>query len=266
MSQERVILITVLVVFLVIAILFLFIGTIFHMYQNKADALLQQLEEMRTKYQMEVLRSQLEMKEQTLQDISHEVHDNIGQSLSTAILYLDTGDQPLDPSRKEDAVTLLVEALDDMRDMTKSWSLELIKSQGLPYAIQYLVDQLKRTRRFVVCYEVLGNYIYQEEQTEIFLFRILQEAINNIIRHSHADKVTITLDCSSPNAIAMVISDDGDGFEVAANYDIGAEYAAGGISHMVNRAKLIGGSLYIESTPGQGTTVSVNREIHYKLP
>jgi signal transduction histidine kinase len=254
-----------LVCILLIAIIFGFVSIVFYMYQKKRYAFLQHLEEVKNKYEKEFLNTKLEMQEQNMQHISKELHDNIGQLVSLAKLHLNTIDRAIGTKNLEKieySVELLTTALEDMRDISKSLSLELIKEKGLLRAIENQVGQLVKTGRYRSHFELIGNYDFQEEQKEIILFRILQEAINNIIRHAHASTIDIILDCK-PGVIQMLIRDNGKGFPVEIFIPGGSGYRhGGGLTNMTSRAALIGADFFIKSVPDNGTVVSITIPIN----
>ena len=161
-----------------LAIMIGFIAFISLLYQKKQHAFLHQLQRVKNAYEREGLKSQLEVQEQTLKQISMEIHDNIGQFISLAKLHLNTlelREGTLEAEKVDHAVDLLSKAMDDLRDISKSLSLELIRAGGLVKAIENQVSQFQKTARYAIAFSVTGNYEYLEEQKEIILFRIVQE-------------------------------------------------------------------------------------------
>jgi two-component system, NarL family, sensor kinase len=265
MQERKIILITFVGLFILIAVLISFISFILFLFQKKHHAFLNQLEDVKNKYEREFLNSVLEMQEQTIEHISHEIHDNIGQFLTLAKLQLNTIEPEIGSKTAEKveyAVVLLTKALDDLRDLSKSLSLELIRSVGLAKAIESQVNQLKNTEHYEIDFEIRGIYNYFDEKKEIFIFRILQEAINNIIRHAKARSVKIVLECSQ-DAISMMVKDDGNGFNMEKFIVNGKlSKSSGGIGHMNARAMLIDADFFIESEPGKGTLVRITVPIN----
>jgi signal transduction histidine kinase len=207
--------------------------------------LIRQLED---KYDKELLKSQLEVQEQTLEHMSREIHDNIGSSISIAKAFLISDNSP--EEKIKNATELLRKALEDLRDMSKGLSLEAIRAGGLTTAIEGLVAQVKKIGKFVVSYEVIGNYNFLEEQIEIIAFRILQESVNNIIRHAEATTIDISMICK-PESICLHITDDGKGFNIA------GAHKPGGLVNMRTRAALIDATFKIEQPLNGGTKISL---------
>ncbi|HVM88218.1 MAG TPA: ATP-binding protein [Puia sp.] len=238
-----------------------FIAWILFIYQKKQNAFQAQLETIRDNNEKEMLRTQLEMQEQTFQYISQEIHDNVGQFISLAKLHLNTinlDDKKSSAEQIEHSTEMLGKALDDLRDLSKSLSSEMIKNTGLVRAIELQVSQLKKAGIHQVSFDMEGTYSYMDEQKEIILFRIMQEAVNNTIRHARADSIKVSLLCT-PEYLALKISDNGRGFNLNKLTGNG-----NGISNMKKRAKLIEGTLDIES--GESGTVVTIKISYIKKP
>ncbi|MBS1599590.1 MAG: sensor histidine kinase [Bacteroidetes bacterium] len=256
-SHMLIILFLVVVIFLVLVLLG-FIITILFLHQRKRRRFAKELEKIKANYEKELFKAQLEMQEETFQYISREIHDNVGQFLSLAKLNLNTLDfEDIDLTLEliNHSSDLLTRALEDLRDLSKSLSSDIIKNGGLQKAIELQVSQLQKTGKFRVIYDIKGNYQFLNEQNEIILFRILQEAVNNIIRHSCAREIIILLSCIENN-VKMYIQDNGKGFDIdfLSNRK---NHPAGGINNMQKRARLINADLDIKSDPGKGTRITV---------
>ena len=256
------IIVFILIVLFVIILLVGFIITILFLYQRRQGRFQKELELTKSNYEKETFKAQLEMQEETFQYISQEIHDNVGQFLSLAKLHLNT----LNIDQRESAIEkvnnsadLLTRALDDLRDLSKSLSSELIKTGGFTKAIEQQVGQLQKIGRFHVSLDIQGEYNYLSEQKEIILFRILQEAFNNIIRHSGASEILVLL-CNMDNNVKMRIQDNGRGFDDSFLRKSKLK-VIGGINIMHKRAKLINADFEIESKPGYGTKITVTAPI-----
>jgi signal transduction histidine kinase len=241
---------------LVVLLLLGFILSMLFLSRKQQQKFAIELENIRTNFEKELLKTQLEIQEQTFQYISQEIHDNIGQFISLAKLQLNTldfRDLQLVKGQVIHSADLLTKALEDLRDLSRSLSSEIIRSNGLATAVELQIAQLKKLEWPEVVYEVKGEYQFLDEQKEIFILRILQEAVNNIIRHSEARKVTIQLNYT-PTNLSLHIADNGKGFDPR----VGGNGSSSGISNMNKRAKMIGAEFNINSTPGVGTAVSLS--------
>src|ERR1700712_2454130 len=170
MKEEAVILTIFAICITLLASLIGFITWILFLYQKKQNVFQNQIETIKDNNEKELLRSQLEMQEQTFQYISKEIHDNIGQFISLAKLHLNTLDfdnKELASEKLGHSTDLLTKALEDLRDLSKSMSSELIKNAGLIKAIEVQVAQLQKIGNFHILLDVQGHYQHLEEQKEI---------------------------------------------------------------------------------------------------
>jgi len=259
MQDKKIILIIFLICITLITILISFIAAILYLYQRRQNAFLAELEVIRGTYEKELLKSQLEIQEQTFQYISQEIHDNIGQFISLAKLQLNTivvDNKEMVVEKITNSTDLLTSALNDLRDLSKSLSTEMIKDTGLERAIELQINQLRKTKNYAIVFEIEGNYDYFDEHNEIIIFRILQEAVNNIIRHADASDVTIILSCAN-DQLTLHIRDNGKGFDTSMIGDYRTKDLTSGFGNMMKRAKLINADLKFDSAPGKGTTVTI---------
>ena len=149
---------------------------------------------------------------------------------------------------------ILDRALDDLRHMSRAMNAEFIRKKGLQKSIENQVEFLQRSGHFQTHFYVTGPVKRLSETKEIILFRILQEALNNIIRHSGASEVKISLDYNS-DYLSLAISDNGRGFSQEEKY--GLDTHSNGISNMQHRAQLIDARFEIDSEMSKGTTIQV---------
>ncbi len=194
------------------------------------------------------LQTEIEIQEQTFQTISQEIHDNIGQLLSLAKLNLNTADIAND--KIQQSKELISESIVALRDLSKSLNAELIKEIGLSKSIQRELSILARSGQYNTSVIEKGKPYRLDNQKELVMFRIFQETLNNIIKHSSAASVTVHLNYS-PQCFELVISDDGIGF--TANKPVDGI----GLRNMQNRAHIIGARLELKSAAGKGTVISL---------
>jgi two-component system NarL family sensor kinase len=265
-QDKTVILIIFFICIFLVAVLAGFISWILFAYQKKQIHYLSQLETIKNNNEKELLRAQLEMQEETFQHISLEIHDNIGQFISLAKLHLntiDTSSKEALPEKIGYAADLLTKALDDLRDLSKSLSSDLIKNAGLEKAMEMEVTQLRKIANYDIVFEVQGNYSILNDQKEIIIFRIFQEAVNNIIKHAMATRISIKLNFLK-DQLSLCIADNGIGFLYDPSSSMEVHGKGEGIRNMKRRAKLIDSSLSITSEPGQGTRITI--DIPYQSP
>lgn len=233
------------------------------MYLNRKRKNIIEKEKMRSVYKEELLRAQLEIQEQTLKTISEEIHDNIGQALSLAKLKLNTlkYDQPdLLVERINDSRELVSKAIRDLRDLSRSLNTDSIASMGLVRAIEQELDIFRKSGFQTTLYTE-GEIRKMEPQKELILFRIVQESLNNIIKHAEARTIRITALYSS-NELDLQVEDDGKGAEANSLDMEGNSFRSLGLRNMYNRAGMIGGTFSIHSVPGNGTIVKLTIPIN----
>lgn len=235
-----------------------FIVTILYLYRKKQLAYFKTIEELKFDYEKNLLHTQLEMQEQTLQHISREIHDNISLSLTLAKLNLNTldWDQPLKAKNQVDAsLQQITKAITDLSDISKGLNSELISSQGLTEVVRNETGRLRELNLFELDYTVTGNPVFMDAQRELVIFRIIQEAFNNIIKHAKATAVKLRLDYTEDH-INVSITDNGKGFckeTVEQNKKSNA-----GLKNMEKRAALFNGKTIVDSKPDSGTSILIN--------
>ncbi len=233
-----------------------FIILFISLYRIRMNKHIKEKKELRDLFEKELLRTQLEIQEQTLKIISQEIHDNIGQVLSLAKLNLSTMDIADLEELKEkikDSKQLVSKAIQDLRDLSKSMNTDNIEAIGLLHAIEYELEMIRRTG-YLTKLKVEGKTIRLESQKELILFRIIQEVLNNIIKHAEADIIVVTVNYEE-NEIRLHVKDNGKGFDLTPlNKENNSDHGLG-IRNMHNRAKLIGADFKMTSNTGHGTEV-----------
>jgi len=245
---------------IILLVLGIFMITFLFLYQKRRQKHAQEKHELEMQFKESLLQTQLEIQEQTLKNISQEIHDNIGQVLSLAKLNLGTMDieEPEKLQQKiDDSRTLVGKAIQDLRDLSKSLDADQIKARGLNRAIEYELEMIKKTGSYETHFNVDGSPYKLDPQRELILFRIVQEILNNIIKHAKANTIEIRLGYE-PEELFIDISDNGTGFELKQLEENNNEKLGQGIRNMHSRAKLINAGFSMSSTIGKGTLVTIH--------
>lgn len=237
-----------------------FILTMAFLYQKKKVKQEQELAILKEQYEQESLRTQLEIQETTLKTIAQELHDNIGQTLSVIKLWMSIA--PIEKEHPayegvQNSKDMLHKVIRDMADLTKSLHTDRISDIGLQEAINFDIASIRRTGLMEVEYDVQGDEFHFPEQKSIFLFRMYQEMMNNILKHSKANRVIVTIAYSADYKFVLTIQDNGVGFNTRQKKESTSGSSGLGLKSMRNRAKMIGADMVILSEPGEGTTISV---------
>ena len=246
---------SVLVMFLIIFVIIVIIR--FKLRQQKH---FQEKQFMQTKFQQELLQTQLEIQEQTLKTISEEIHDNVGQVLSLAKLNLNTFNTITDePTQLKiaDTKNLVSKAINDLRNLSRSLYGDKITELGLPDAIANELKVLENSGQYKTGLKITGGQYKLEPQKQMVIFRIVQEAMNNTLKHAKAKNINVQLDYQ-PGLFTLLIEDDGIGFDTTT---LQSTQTGIGLKSMQNRAALIGGKFLIDSSTNSGTKIIITLAI-----
>jgi signal transduction histidine kinase len=228
-------------------------------YKKNHNRFIKEIETINSNYERELLTTQLEIQEQTFQNISQDLHDNIGQIISLANLsitnLLDVDDERVKENAKL-SMNLLGRCLEEIRNLSKTLSSDSIKNIGLAKSIENEVTQLKKTGSFAVHLMLSGKSRCFNEEKELVLFRIFQEAINNIIKHSKAENICITLHYGEKN-FYFGVSDDGLGFPVEEKLKNSEINRSSGLRNIIRRSTLINADYSIVSAAKNGTKINI---------
>jgi len=202
---------------------------------------------------LETLQYQfLETQENTARRFSHELHDELGQSLTAVKANLSALRSGVDEARLDDCMGLVDQAIQDVREMSQLLRPTILDDFGLDAALRSLTDGFAKRTGLAMKYESdLGSERLPDE-TETSLYRIAQEALTNVARHSQATAVEVSVTKRTPN-VALEIRDNGKGIDI---YEKRRQPGLG-LAGMQTRARGCGGTVKIESTPGKGLRVEV---------
>ena len=237
-----------LVVFLAI-----YITKLIKLYQQRRLDHLRRIEQMNAEYEMNLLNTKLLVQEQTFQHISRDIHDNIGQKLTLARLNLNLmnySNIEIVQRKVQQTAEIISECLEDLRDISRSLSTDLIMNNGLVKAIEHEIQLINKSGLFNIKLFVTGDYLFQKPEKEIILFRILQECLSNIMKHAQASKIEVKL-ISSEYTQVIQISDNGKGFDPDKLLDYN------GLQNIKSRAHSIDAIVEINSAINKGTLITI---------
>ncbi len=237
---------------LIILILISLIVTSLFIQQKRKFRHNNEMTSLKNAYDQEILKTQLEIQLQTFETISRELHDNIGTLISIALVHVKT--LALKDYQQEQKVmevdALLNEAMDTLRDISKSMNPENIKRLGWLKSFDAELEKIRKTKLFTVESIVEGEPFKIEETKQIILFRILQETLNNIVKHSEASTIKTHIQFYR-NELKIMVSDNGKGF--ADNISL----EGSGVNNMKARAAMLPATLNIQSQSGKGTIINI---------
>jgi two-component system, NarL family, sensor kinase len=236
-----------------------FIVSMLIFYKQRQHRQEQEMESIKDKYDKEVLRSQLEIQENTFKTISQELHDNIGQMLSVVKLSLSALPLEKDHPAHDLAVhsrEVLNKAIFDLSHLTKSLHTDRIRDVGLVESMKFELTTIRNTGLLQTQFAVTGLETTLPEQKSIFLFRMFQEALNNILKHSRATDVSVGVEYMEDETFVLEVKDNGVGFDPD-EVPVTNSGKGVGLKSMMNRAKMIGAEIRIESIKQKGTKVVI---------
>jgi two-component system NarL family sensor kinase len=234
------------------------VATLF-LYQRRQQRQEQEIITMKDKYEKEALRSQLEIQENTFKNIAQELHDNIGQMLSVVKLSLSV--LPIEKDHKaheqvKNSQEVLTKAMFDLSNLTKSLHTERIADIGLIESIRFELYAIRKAGILQVQFHPEGNETPLSEQKAVFLFRMFQEILNNILKHAKASEVIVHVKFLD-DIFVLEIKDNGIGFSVEEKKQSTSSGSGVGLRSLFNRAQIIGAELTMNSEPGKGTNVLI---------
>lgn len=225
--------------------------TLVVVFQKRKNTLLKDQEENKKRFEREIAETQIEIREETLRNISWELHDNIGQLLTLAKIQL----QNATPESIDEVSATITKGLTEVRALSKLINPEAIKNINLKDAVQLEIDRFNRLNFINSTLEVTGKEEKIDKKSSIIMFRILQEFFSNTIKHSKASNLNVLLNFSKEE-LEIIAKDDGVGFSSTEHKSDGI-----GLENIKNRAKLIGASAVFTSEVNTGTSL----KIVYKL-
>jgi PAS domain S-box-containing protein len=205
-------------------------------------------------HQRQLTQASIDGQEKERREIGKELHDNIGQQLTTIKLFLDLAKTTTDESASEMVAMSLngiADVINAVRGMSRSLIPSTLKDLGLIESIQELTDSIKRAQTLDIhidCFDFEEDML--PENQKLTVFRMVQEQLNNIVKHSGAEQAWIELR-SSNGLFTLQLRDDGRGFDLAKTRK------GLGFINISNRAELFNGKAEIISQLGEGCTVLV---------
>lgn len=206
-------------------------------------------------FERELAASQIEIKEQMLNYIGQELHDDLGQKLSVAKMMTSrslsvSGNE--DQEMFDEVNQLIGECIQDIRNLSKTFITENIVHFGIIDSLEKEIQRIEKLKLVEVDFNTNIQDVDINSKHSLILFRIIQECINNSLKHANAKNIKIDIE-DQQDQLKVMIEDDGKGFLFGREIESGS-----GLKNMSNRAKLIGAVLDIKSTKNLGTRITIN--------
>lgn len=243
---------TIVLIVYAIAIIFgllLFVIWIFIAFQKRKNKLLVEQIEAEKKYEHELTTSQLEIQEQTFKNIGWELHDNVGQLLSVVSLQLNMilvkAPETIQKQLK-DTSDILSNTIQEVRNLSKTLNIEVINKNGLIRSLEIEIERFNRLKYLEASIQVNGKVRYISTEHEILIFRIYQEFLSNVMKHSKAKNLSVILNFNV-NDLEIIAEDNGLGFDTSQKTE------SSGLQTIRGRAALLSAKHSLTSVINNGT-------------
>ncbi|MGV3547539.1 MAG: tetratricopeptide repeat-containing sensor histidine kinase [Pedobacter sp.] len=199
----------------------------------------------------------LDAEERERRRIAGDLHDGVGQMLSAALMNLNGLFSRLNLQNEvnlqaEQALALVNESYDEMRSISHQMMPNALIKSGLASAVKEFIGKLDKDK-LKVTLETVGLNERLDEQTETVIYRVIQETVNNVVKHAEASKLDIQI-IKDEEGISVTIEDNGKGFDKN-KVDVKAGI---GLSNIYSRVEFLKGTVDIDSTEGRGTLVAIH--------
>lgn len=208
-----------------------------------------------TDHEQKIAETIVQVQEQERTYIGHELHDNIIQIMISARLHLEglKGRSKEERAVKEKTTDLILTAIEETRRLSRKLAASQLKDAGLLTAIAQLINDLRSTGRFNIKFNSsvdIDTEYWLCEEKKVAIYRIVQEEMNNIIRHSKAKNIRVSI-MQNNSGVILYTFDDGIGF------DLRTVPKGMGLASIHSRAKAFRGMVDIVTAPGKGCSVTV---------
>jgi signal transduction histidine kinase len=249
--------IKIFIVFVVLLVIIFITGTVIFINQFRRRRVLydKEMEILQEEHAAELRNTEFEIQQQTMQDIGRELHDSIGQKMTLASIYVQQlqHEHPSWPglARLSAISQILNESLSGLRSLSRSLTDNNVEPYLLYELLQRECDKVNATRRCIATLEPGGNECIVAVQIKTVVLRLVQEFIQNSLRHAHCKQIHISL-YDNGEALRICMQDDGKGFDTA------SVQQGLGLKNMQKRAGLIHADFLLTSAPGSGTKAILN--------
>lgn len=250
MHQEESIIEPIIIISSILTVLGVFVISYLVYFNRRKTRLIEENHFMKEEFRQQLMQSQIEVQEQTFHHISKELHDNVGQLLSSSRMLLGLTERNLHnpPESLITANATLGEAIQELRSLSKTLDKEWLSQFDFDANLLNEIQRMNAGNTINVSYQQQHS-LQLASGKQIILFRIVQEALQNAIRHA-APKMIRIISIQNDGYYSICISDDGKGFD--GNYKNGL-----GLKNMQHRTLLLGGTISWEKNEMGGTDVFI---------
>ncbi|HRO41519.1 MAG TPA: sensor histidine kinase [Flavipsychrobacter sp.] len=251
-GQNRFIIFITVGSFLILAL----VATLYRNYKQKKNI---ELLKFKTERKIAQLKARMQGEEKERERIARELHDGIMVQLSAAQMNLSTLIEKEKNNSGEEIEQILVQlenATKELRKSAHNLMPDMLLKEGLAAAAHYFVKSLERSTNIQTHFQLIGEMPALAPDYELMLYRVIQELLQNIIKHAKAKNVIVQMNCQH-DMISLVVEDDGVGFDKNKL----EEFEGMGLGSIASRIKSLQGHFSINSAPEKGTSVYIELEI-----
>lgn len=224
-------------------------------YRKKKRLHLEELETINLQHKKELLETQVEIQIQTMKHIGKEIHDNVGQKLTLSSLYLQQLVFENKSPQLNDSINnvndIINESLNELRHLSKSLTDDTIEENSITELIEIECQKINQLKKCNVSYDSSLTIYINSYQTKSVLLRIVQEFIQNSLKHSQCKNIDISIS-NLKNELQVILKDDGKGFDLE-----NIEYNGIGLNNIKKRIKILNGISTLQSDKN-GTVLTLN--------
>lgn len=213
----------------------------------------------RQQFQQALLEAEVEMREQTLQEVSRDLHDNFGQIASLIKMNLNMLPQQQkseEQQRISESIELLKTLIADIRALSRDLAGKNIPDTGLVELIRRDVARVSRAGQIEVKITGLSENLHPDPEVVVFVYRMFQEILNNMIKHSQASHAQVSLQ-EEGGQLKLQVKDNGKGIPADLLRTSESRTQGSGLRNIRERCRIIGGQCRIESSPAKGTFIEI---------
>lgn len=210
----------------------------------------QKLEQIKAEYEKTLLNIENEIQQETLTQVGRELHDNIGQLLSLAKLNLNSSK----PEKQAEGKDYINHIIKEVRALSKTLNLDWVESTSMDDFISQQLTKIQSTGFCQTSLDSDQSFSYLQKDQKLVLIRVIQECLNNAIKHAQPDHISIRI-FQNGNTRKIEISDDGRGF------DTSQKSQGSGMSNLTKRMETIEGKFNLTSAVGEGTQITLELPI-----
>lgn len=244
-----------------ILLLLVFLLAFFFAFQRRQLQHRQEKRLLHARFSREILQAQFEVQNITLQQVSQDLHDNIGQLLSVARINLNLLEESGDLQRDRRYICqtneIIANALNDVRALTKSFDSDFISDFGLENGIRQEFQRIEKTGFIETELRTEGGTYAIGQDREIMIFRIFQELLTNALKHSRASKVSVFMSYQ-PTQLEFDFRDNGIGFMINDQPIKSISNSGAGLRNVERRIELLKGNFLINSELGVGVHILIH--------